>query len=108
MGVRSLRLGHRDTEPTPEHRAPPALSDRAAVRDGLLTSLSNPKLAVFFVALFPQFIPRGAAVLWSAVAMDGLIVPKLKRSVDCESWKFSFWNVVKLGMPAQFRLPTWK
>jgi threonine/homoserine/homoserine lactone efflux protein len=74
MGVRSLRLGHRDTEPTPEHRAPPALSDRAAVRDGLLTSLSNPKLAVFFVALFPQFIPRGAAVLWSAVAMEGLIV----------------------------------
>jgi|GEM_PF-4638295 threonine/homoserine/homoserine lactone efflux protein len=44
MGVRSLRLGHRDTEPTPERRAPPAISDRAAVRDGLLTSLSNPKL----------------------------------------------------------------
>jgi threonine/homoserine/homoserine lactone efflux protein len=29
---------------------------------------------VFFVALFPQFIPRGAAVLPSALAMVGVIV----------------------------------
>jgi len=30
-----------------------AASDLGAVRDGLLTSVANPKLAVFFVALFP-------------------------------------------------------
>jgi threonine/homoserine/homoserine lactone efflux protein len=74
MGVRSLRLGRRAAEQMPEQPARPAVSDRAAVRDGLVTSLSNPKLAVFFVALFPQFIPRGAAVLPSATAMAGLIV----------------------------------
>jgi threonine/homoserine/homoserine lactone efflux protein len=45
-----------------------------AVRDGLIASLSNPKLAVFFVALFPQFVPRGAAVLPAALAMAALIV----------------------------------
>jgi threonine/homoserine/homoserine lactone efflux protein len=32
------------------------------------------KLAVFFVALFPQFIPRGAPVLPSALAMACVIV----------------------------------
>jgi threonine/homoserine/homoserine lactone efflux protein len=74
MGIRSLRLGRRAGEPVSERPVPPAISGRAAVRDGLLTSLSNPKLAVFFVALFPQFIPRGAAVLPSATAMAGLIV----------------------------------
>src|SRR3954470_13808446 len=26
------------------------------LRDGVVTSLANPKLAVFFVALFPQFV----------------------------------------------------
>jgi len=49
-------------------------SGQAAFREGLLTSLANPKLAVFFVALFPQFIPRGAPVLPSALAMAAVIV----------------------------------
>ena len=37
-------------------------------------SLANPKLAVFFVALFPQFVPHGAAVLPAALVMAGVIV----------------------------------
>ena len=41
---------------------------------GLVTSLANPKLAVFFVALFPQFIPEGAPVLPSALRMAATIV----------------------------------
>ena len=32
-------------------------------------SLANPKLAVFFVALFPQFLSRDAPVLPLALAM---------------------------------------
>lgn len=50
------------------------VSGRAALREGLITSLANPKLAVFFVALFPQFIPRGDAVLPCALAMAAVIV----------------------------------
>lgn len=46
----------------------------AGWRSGLLTSVSNPKLAVFFVALFPQFIAPGSAVLPYALAMAGVIV----------------------------------
>jgi threonine/homoserine/homoserine lactone efflux protein len=52
----------------------PRRSDRTALRDGVLTSLANPKLAVFFVALFPQFVPRGAPVLPAALAMVATIV----------------------------------
>jgi threonine/homoserine/homoserine lactone efflux protein len=44
------------------------------LRDGLVSSLANPKLAVFFVALFPQFVPRGAPVLPAALLMAATLV----------------------------------
>lgn len=47
---------------------------RAGWRSGLVTSLSNPKLAVFFVALFPQFLTPGSPVLPYALAMAAVIV----------------------------------
>jgi threonine/homoserine/homoserine lactone efflux protein len=50
------------------------LTPRAAFRDGVLTSMANPKLAAFFVALFPQFVPHGQAVLPAALLMAALIV----------------------------------
>lgn len=47
---------------------------RSGWRVGLVTGVTNPKLAVFFVALFPQFLVRGAPVLPYAMAMAGVIV----------------------------------
>jgi threonine/homoserine/homoserine lactone efflux protein len=75
IGLRSL-VGRREADPLAAggSGAAVAVSGRAALREGLITSLANPKLAVFFVALFPQFIPRGAAVLPSALAMAAVIV----------------------------------
>jgi len=67
LGLQSLR-GHRDDP------ARPAPGRGAPLRDGLLTSLANPKLAVFFVALFPQFVPDGAPVLPSALLMAAMVV----------------------------------
>ena len=67
LGLQSLR----------GHRADPAGRGRvrgAPLRDGLVTSLANPKLAVFFVALFPQFVPDGAPALPSALLMAVTIV----------------------------------
>jgi threonine/homoserine/homoserine lactone efflux protein len=66
IGLRSL-LGRHDPEVL-------RTRERSAFREGLLTSLANPKLAAFFVALFPQFIPHGAAVLPRALAMGVVIV----------------------------------
>jgi threonine/homoserine/homoserine lactone efflux protein len=51
-----------------------AASTGRALRDGLITSISNPKLAVSYVALFPQFVPAGAPVLPAALLMAATIV----------------------------------
>jgi len=73
MGVRSL-LGSSHLVSDAALSAPALVSDRRALRDGLITSLANPKLAVFFVALFPQFVPRGTPVLPATLAMVGVLV----------------------------------
>ncbi|MFZ0970623.1 MAG: LysE family translocator [Solirubrobacteraceae bacterium] len=75
LGLRSL-FGRREADAHVAAGASVAatVSAGASLREGLITSLANPKLAVFFVALFPQFIPRGAAVLPSALAMAAVIV----------------------------------
>jgi threonine/homoserine/homoserine lactone efflux protein len=67
LGLQSLR-GRRAEQTV----AAPA--GGAPLRDGLVTSIANPKLAVFFAALFPQFVPDGASVLLSALLMAGMIV----------------------------------
>jgi threonine/homoserine/homoserine lactone efflux protein len=36
-------------------------SPRRALREGLLSNLGNPKMAVFFASLLPQFAPEGSA-----------------------------------------------
>ena len=76
IGLRSLGGRHDPIggEAAGSPRAPQSISSRTALREGLLTSLANPKLAVFFVALFPQFVPRGAPMLPSALAMVLVIV----------------------------------
>jgi threonine/homoserine/homoserine lactone efflux protein len=66
LGLQSLRRGGKAVRPV--------ATPRGALRDGLVTSLANPKLAVFYVALFPQFVPDGAPVLPWALAMAGLVV----------------------------------
>lgn len=70
LGLRSLV--HRQRE------IPDAMTGnprrRAGWRSGLVTSVSNPKLAVFFVALFPQFVSPGSPVLPYALAMAVVIV----------------------------------
>ena len=66
------------TEPSAEPSAEPGSAREparaAGWRSGLVTSASNPKLAVFFVALFPQFVRPGAPVLPYALAMAAVIV----------------------------------
>jgi threonine/homoserine/homoserine lactone efflux protein len=71
LGVRAL-FG-RSSAGSPAE-SPTAQSPLRAARKGLVNSLANPKLAVFFVALFPQFLRPGAAVLPAALAMAAVIV----------------------------------
>ena len=66
LGVQSFRRHRRG--------APAERVTTHAFRDGVVTSLANPKLAVFFVALFPQFLARGHSNVATGLAMACLIV----------------------------------
>ena len=67
FGVQALRGRRRAA-------AAPGEAREQAFSSGLLTALANPKLAVFFVALLPQFIPTGAPVLPYALAMAAILI----------------------------------
>lgn len=71
LGVRTLRSrGHLSLDDA----AGPSRTGRRALADGLVTSFANPKLAVFFLALLPQFVPEGGAVLPHALAIALLLI----------------------------------
>lgn len=78
LGLRALLSARsaRHASDVAENPRPSAvrLTVKRAARRGLVNSLANPKLAVFFVALFPQFLTPGAAVLPAALAMSAVIV----------------------------------
>ena len=70
MGIQALRAGRSHIQPLTHGRS--AYLD--AARDGLMISLLNPKLAIFFLALFSQFIstdhtPADQLVMVSTVAL---------------------------------------
>lgn len=69
LGAQALLHSRRGAQPTA-----PRDSSRGAYRNGVVTSLANPKLSVFFVALFPQFVPEGAPVLPYTLAMAATVV----------------------------------
>lgn len=60
LGISALR--HRDAEPTAgsDAKSPPENS-RELYFTGVLMAALNPKLIIFFLALFPQFIPENAS-----------------------------------------------
>src|SRR2546423_4260722 len=57
---------------------------------GLVTSGANPKLAVFFIALLPQFVPHGAPVLPWTLAMALMLI-----AVDLVYFTALAWAVTR-------------
>jgi threonine/homoserine/homoserine lactone efflux protein len=55
-------------------RERPRLGARRGFRQGLLSNLGNPKIAVFFTSLLPQFVVGHAAVLWPSPLLGGFFV----------------------------------
>jgi threonine/homoserine/homoserine lactone efflux protein len=58
LGMHSLRRALRSGEDEPE--AASAARPRRGFRQGVLSNLGNPKMAVFFATLLPQFAPKDA------------------------------------------------
>ncbi len=63
LGIRafSRRAGPADTAEQAEPRQPARL--RRGYLRGVATNATNPKVGLFYLALFPQFIPAGGSVL---------------------------------------------
>jgi len=70
LGAQSLRHAWRgDAAHTAANGAAPRrLTPVAAMRQGLLNDLGNPKIAVFFTTLLPQFAPAGGPAFATLLA----------------------------------------
>ncbi|ANN18129.1 lysine transporter LysE [Amycolatopsis orientalis] len=60
LGVKAWLAVRRGDYAELKDKVTPVVAPRAAFRHGLLTNLLNPKVAVFFLALLPQFLPHSA------------------------------------------------
>jgi threonine/homoserine/homoserine lactone efflux protein len=78
LGVQALRDALRGIRTGPPSGAaagagwPRHLAPLAAVRQGVISNLGNPKSAVFFLSLLPQFVPGGHASVAVLLAL-GLV-----------------------------------
>ena len=70
LGLQALRDAVRGTATPPEHEA----EDSAAhgFRQGLISNLGNPKMAVFFTGLLPQFAPEAGPAFATMLALGVL------------------------------------
>lgn len=79
LGIQALReafrpmADDRDTSSPQDHIRLPALS---AFRQGIISDLGNPKMAMFFASLLPQFVPAGGAI-FSAFLFLGIVFSTL-------------------------------
>lgn len=80
IGVIALRRGH-DGIGAGDGPATPA-SIWPAYRQGVLVELGNPKVALFFLALFPQFIHRGSGPAWLQVLILGAVFTAIGLASD--------------------------
>ncbi|GAB3403105.1 LysE family translocator [Flindersiella endophytica] len=77
LGGRALWNARKRKAATPEAEAdadaqdapPPSTSALAAIRNGFLTNLLNPKIGVFYMTLLPQFVPPGRSVFWTTLTL---------------------------------------
>jgi threonine/homoserine/homoserine lactone efflux protein len=69
LGARSLMSAWRGGENTPVPVAGGGRTVAPAFRQGLLSNLGNPKMAVFFTSLLPQFAASGDGSLASLLAL---------------------------------------
>jgi threonine/homoserine/homoserine lactone efflux protein len=79
LGIQSLVSAVRRTSapaPKPAAGARSEIAGGRAFRQGVINNLANPKMAVFFASVLPQFAPKGQGML-STLALLGLVFATL-------------------------------
>jgi threonine/homoserine/homoserine lactone efflux protein len=76
LGVQGLLAARRHTahDASGARRSSATIGALLGFRQGLLSNLGNPKIAVFFTALLPQFVSSRASVLGPFLLLGGLFV----------------------------------
>lgn len=71
LGAKMIAASRR----TGERRRPETagISDRAAIRDGTINSLTNPKSLLFMFAFLPQFVDPEVGPVWLQLALLGTV-----------------------------------
>ncbi len=69
LGLQSLYAGLRRRDRTVEQRRGAAIPPRRALGQGALSNLGNPKMALFFASLLPQFAPGGSFAEFLALGL---------------------------------------
>jgi threonine/homoserine/homoserine lactone efflux protein len=80
LGITTWRSAHDATAPEAAGRPASALR---AYRQGTLVELGNPKVALFFLALFPQFVHRAAGPPALQILVLGAIFVTAGFASDC-------------------------
>lgn len=75
LGVQALRAAHLAVAgPTADETVRARVGATHGFRQGLISNLANPKIAVFFTSLLPQFVDPGRPVLLPFLALGGVFV----------------------------------
>jgi RhtB (resistance to homoserine/threonine) family protein len=75
LGVQALLAAGRHSSNTPDRRHPRRGAGAVfGFRQGLLSNLANPKIAVFFTSLLPQFVSPRETILGPSLMLGGLFV----------------------------------
>ena len=71
LGIRTIVGAGREAPP---HLGAKAADLWTAYRQGVLTNVLNPKVAVFFLSLLPQFVDPGTGSTWRLLLLSGLFI----------------------------------
>jgi threonine/homoserine/homoserine lactone efflux protein len=118
VGVKSLLAAWKDTQTISDLQSEKKiLSKRIAFFEGFLTNALNPKVSMFYLAAFPQFIPSGGEattafflvfmhsvinVIWFSAMV--LLLSRVKRfanNATSRRWFKSVTGVVFIGFGAK-------
>jgi threonine/homoserine/homoserine lactone efflux protein len=72
LGAQALWSAVRGGSPRDVHARATGLAPAAALRQGVVSNLGNPKMAVFFTSLLPQFAPAEGSAFLAMLAL-GLV-----------------------------------
>lgn len=72
LGAQSLLAAARGRTAKPDPRSGAPTKPRRALRQGVVSNLGNPKIALFFASLLPQFAPEGQAAFAGFLALGFL------------------------------------